>query len=136
MPHGAPALHTWKVDRMGESLPGGEKKKKGKKKGCNVAMQVHTFFTYSSVTQMFGRMDRKRTKYSHNPKENISTGAQTVTAGVFYIHRTCNQTRGRGRKFRLRRGSFSDSWYDLKHLLLRVSFARPRTRRFIWILNR
>lgn len=32
MPHGAHALHTWRVDMTGESLPGGEKKKKEEKK--------------------------------------------------------------------------------------------------------
>lgn len=43
MPHGAPALHTWKVDMMGESLPGGEKKKERKKAKYNVDIQLHTY---------------------------------------------------------------------------------------------
>jgi len=39
MPHGAPALHTWKVDMTGESLAGGKKKRKEKNLiGCRHRM--------------------------------------------------------------------------------------------------
>lgn len=86
MPHGAPALHTWKVDMMGESLPGGKKKEKRKKldimKACN---STHTVHTFTAVTRMYGGMDVKLFKY---PKIESKTSPQkqkqikSVAAGV------------------------------------------------------
>lgn len=60
MPHGALALHTWKVDMTGESLAGGGKKRKRKRKKIdtmqtyNSTQSVHTFM---SVTHKYGEMD-------------------------------------------------------------------------------
>ncbi len=99
MPHGAPALHTWKVDMMGESLPGGKKRKR---KRLDVMQTCGSTHTFTSVIQMYGGMNvrllnvqitkRKATVQSKQIKRVIVEVFRFVMHAAEHHLRAINQT--------------------------------------------